>query len=39
MLHIELERQVPEALKPRRIEIARRAQSPALEGKSETVEA
>ena len=43
MLHIELERQVPEALKPRRIEIAgptaRRNESPAIEGTSETVDA
>ena len=39
MLHIELERQVPEALKPRRIEIAgpARAETDVLEG--ETVEA
>jgi molecular chaperone IbpA len=39
MLHIELERQVPEALKPRRIEIASGASAPALEDKPETVEA
>jgi molecular chaperone IbpA len=41
MLHIELQRQVPEALKPRRIEIAAagRADAPAIEGTSETVEA
>ncbi|SFI87517.1 Hsp20 family protein [Jannaschia pohangensis] len=41
MLHIELERQVPEALKPRRIEIApaRNAESKAIEGTSKTVEA
>ncbi|MEM7489576.1 MAG: Hsp20 family protein [Pseudomonadota bacterium] len=41
MLHIELERQVPEALKPRRIEIAPGAKTdaPAIEGTSETVEA
>lgn len=32
MLHIELERQVPEALKPRRIEIADGRGAPALEG-------
>ncbi len=38
MLHIELERQVPEALKPRRIEIAPARRSPALEGASTTVE-
>ncbi|UWQ17517.1 Hsp20 family protein [Jannaschia sp. M317] len=37
MLHIELERQVPEALKPRRIEIAQGVSAPALEG--ETVQA
>ena len=39
MLHVELERQVPEALKPRRIEIASGAETPALEGTSETVDA
>ena len=40
MLHIELERQVPEALKPRRIEIAGEASgAQAIEGTSETVEA
>ncbi|CTQ33860.1 Hsp20 family protein [Jannaschia rubra] len=41
MLHIDLERQVPEALKPRRIEIApaRRSDDKAIEGTSETVEA
>ena len=41
MLHVELERQVPEALKPRRIEIAPAAtpEAKALEGVSETVEA
>ena len=39
MLHIELERQVPEALKPRRIEIAKSEGAPALEGTSEAVEA
>ncbi|TFL17312.1 Hsp20 family protein [Jannaschia formosa] len=39
MLHIELERQVPEALKPRRIEISSGGRSPAIEGKRETVEA
>ena len=39
MLHIDLERQVPEALKPRRIEIESGApKRPALEGTSETVE-
>ncbi|WGH79314.1 Hsp20 family protein [Jannaschia ovalis] len=41
MLHIELERQVPEALKPRRIEIApaAKADRTAIEGKAgETVE-
>ncbi|WP_298430200.1 Hsp20 family protein [uncultured Jannaschia sp.] len=38
MLHVELERQVPEALKPRRIEIAPGAKSDAIEGTSETVE-
>ena len=42
MLHIELERQVPEALKPRRIEIAAPAskeEAPAIEGTAETVDA
>ena len=41
MLHVELERQVPEALKPRRIEIAPAVtpEAPAIEGTSETVEA
>ena len=42
MLHIDLERQVPEALKPRRIEIAapRPDEQPAIEGtSSETVDA
>jgi molecular chaperone IbpA len=39
MLHIELERQVPEALKPRRIEIAAGASARAIEGRSEPVEA
>ncbi len=38
MLHIELARQVPEALKPRRIEIAPARKTPALEEISETVE-
>ncbi|MCB6179139.1 Hsp20 family protein [Rhodobacter sp. Har01] len=39
MLHIDLVREVPEAMKPRRIEIARPAKSetPALEAKAETV--
>lgn len=35
LLHVELVRQVPEALKPRRIEIARGAGSAALEAKAE----
>ena len=40
MLHIELERQVPEALKPRRIEIAGGGKpAEAIEGTSEAVEA
>jgi molecular chaperone IbpA len=40
MLHVELERQVPEALKPRRIEIATGASAaPAIEGRKEAVEA
>jgi molecular chaperone IbpA len=38
MLHVELQRQVPEALKPRRIEIAK-AEPAAIEGTSETVAA
>ena len=39
MLHIDLVREVPEAMKPRRIEIARAdgASTPALEAKVETV--
>ncbi len=38
MLHIDLVREMPEALKPRRIEIARAANATAvLEGKVETV--
>ena len=38
MLHIDLLRETPEALKPRRIEIARTAsQTPVLEAKAETV--
>ena len=39
MLHIDLVRQVPEALKPRQIQIATGTPSPALEGTSEPVEA
>ncbi len=40
MLHVELERQVPEALKPRRIEIADGARrADAIEGTTETVDA
>jgi molecular chaperone IbpA len=39
MLHVELERQVPEALKPRRIEIASGARPQAIEAKGEEVEA
>jgi len=31
MLHIDLKREIPEALKPRRIEIARASGTPALE--------
>lgn len=39
MLHIDLVREVPEALKPRQIQIARASQSPAIEGKTlETTE-
>ncbi|VDC27511.1 Hsp20 family protein [Pseudogemmobacter humi] len=39
MLHIDLVREIPEAMKPRRIEIAAPAKTatPALEGKAETV--
>jgi molecular chaperone IbpA len=38
MLHIDLVREVPEALKPRRIEIARaNGATPVLEAKAETV--
>lgn len=38
MLHVDLVRETPEALKPRRIEIARAAgATPVLEGKAETV--
>jgi molecular chaperone IbpA len=38
MLHIELAREIPEAARPRRIEIARPASAaPAIEGKAETV--
>lgn len=38
MLHIALVRETPEALKPRRIEIAQaRGATPVLEGKAETV--
>jgi molecular chaperone IbpA len=38
MLHIELAREIPEASRPRRIEIARPANAaPAIEGKAETV--
>jgi molecular chaperone IbpA len=38
MLHLDLIRETPEALKPRRIEIASAAgTAPALEGKAETV--
>jgi molecular chaperone IbpA len=37
MLHVDLVRETPEALKPRRIEIARTAATPVLEGKVETV--
>ena len=37
MLHIDLVREVPEAMKPRRIEISRSAATPVLEAKAETV--
>jgi molecular chaperone IbpA len=38
MLHVDLVRETPEALKPRRIEIARATgATPVLEGKAETV--
>lgn len=36
MLHIDLQRETPEALKPRRIEIARAGAAPVIEGKTET---
>jgi molecular chaperone IbpA len=39
LLHIELVREVPEALKPRRIEIARRNGGTAIEGKAEVATA
>lgn len=35
MLHIDLQRETPEALKPRRIEIARGASAPAIEAQVE----
>lgn len=38
MLHVDLVREVPEALKPRRIEIAGGAKSTAIEAEKETVE-
>jgi molecular chaperone IbpA len=34
MLHIDLAREIPEALKPRRIEIARGDSTPAIEGQT-----
>jgi molecular chaperone IbpA len=38
MLHIDLAREIPEAMKPRRIEIARpNGSAPAIEAKAETV--
>lgn len=36
MLHIDLQRETPEALKPRRIEIARTTPTAVIEGKTET---
>ena len=39
MLHIDLVREVPEALKPRQIQIAKSSSAPALEGSDETVDA
>lgn len=39
MLHIDLVREVPEALKPRRIQIAKGQAAPALEGSAETTTA
>lgn len=36
MLHIDLQRETPEALKPRRIDIARADAPPAIEAKAET---
>lgn len=35
MLHIDLQRETPEALKPRRIEIARSAAAPVIEAQAE----
>jgi molecular chaperone IbpA len=37
MLHVDFVRELPEAMKPRRIEISRSAATPVLEGKAETV--
>lgn len=37
MLHIDLVREVPEALKPRRIEIANGSSKPAIEGEAKPV--
>lgn len=37
MLHVDLVREVPEALKPRRIEIAKAATSPAIEAQTTEV--
>ena len=37
MLHIDLAREIPEAMKPRRIEIARPATAAAIEARAETV--
>lgn len=39
MLHVDLVRETPEALKPRRVEIARSGATPVIEGKSETLNA
>lgn len=36
MLHIDLQRETPEALKPRRIEITRSGTAPAIEARTET---
>lgn len=39
LLHVELVREVPESLRPRRIEIARGDETPAIEGETGTAQA